>query len=171
MYETEKKEFYKSATQNILSQLGGMGLSESDKHRATYLILLFREAFKYDELKKYVFITPQQKIWNLGYDSAGFCRVASITFAIVMGLKDWQLMCINDNQWDGNSSHHYLKHIPSGKFLDITYDQFSFEGFDVPYELGHNALFGLVPGDMTFKFAHKLDINLLSVLKGESKGI
>ena len=165
-----KKQFYESATQNILSQLEKFGLSPEDKRKAVFYTKLFREAFKYDEIKKHIFITPESKIWDLKYDSAGFCRIASITFAIIMGIKDWQLMCIGEKDWNGSASHHYLKHLPSGKFFDITYDQFAFEGHDIPYDLGHSAVVGLTPGDMTLKFADTLDIDLLKILKGKTKG-
>jgi len=170
MGEIDKKSFYESATQNILSQLNNMGLTSEDKRKAVFYTKLFREAFKYDEIKKHIFITPESKIWDLKYDSAGFCRVASITLAIIMGVKDWKLMCIGENDWDGKASHHYLKHIPSGKFFDITYDQFAFEGHQIPYDAGHEAIVGLSPNDMTMKFANTFDIDLLKILKNESKG-
>ena len=170
MYDIDKKQFYEAATQKILSQIDSMGLAPDDKRQAVYFTRLFREAFKYDEVKKYTFITPYSKIWDLGYDSAGFCRAASITFAIVMGMRDWQLMCIDESDWSLREPHHYLKHIPSGKFFDITYDQFAIDGFTVPYDLGHKAIFGLTPNDIPIKFAKVLDIDIIDVLKGKSKG-
>ncbi len=168
--EKSKKDFYKAATVKLLNQINNLGLSESDKNRAIYFTKLFREIFQYDEIKKYMFITPKSKIWNLGYDSAGFCRIASVVFSVVMGVKDWQLMCINDNQWDGNASHHYLKHIPSGKFFDITYDQFAIDGYEIPYDLGHESVMNLKRGDLPWKFADALNINLIEELKKQSKG-
>ena len=65
---------------------------------------LFREAFTYDEIKQYTFIEPGETIWDLGYDSAGFCRIASTVFSIALGFNDWKLMHINADQWDG--LHH-----------------------------------------------------------------
>ena len=167
-----KKEFYESATKEILSQLDSFGLSKADKNKAVYFTKLFRGFFKCDEIKQYMFITPESKIWDFGYDSAGFCRIASISFAIVMGVKDWQLMCVNDNQWTGQASHHYLRHIPSGKFFDITYDQFVFYDKKIPYELGHITSFNLSPGDMVWKFVtNVLNMDIIEILKKESKGI
>jgi len=168
--QQDKKLFYEKATQKLLSQIDGMGLKPDTKRQAIYFTRLFREAFKFDEIKKYTFITPYSNLWDLGYDSAGFCRAASITFAIVMGLTDWKLMYIDDIAWAAREPHHYLKHIPSGEFFDITYDQFEFNGYTVPYELGSEAIFGLKPMDTPIKFARALDIDLIGVLKGEQKG-
>ena len=168
MNDKYKKDFYEQATAKILNQINDFGLSGEDKKKAIYFTKLFRESFKYDEIKKYLFITPESKIWDLGYDSAGFCRVASVAFSVVMGVKDWQLMCINDNQWYGDALHHYLKHMPSGKFFDITYDQFAIEGYKIPYELGHRTAFNLFPGDISWKYADALGI--WKMLKKQTKG-
>ncbi len=170
MDNINKKEFYESATRKILSKIDNMALAPDDRRQAIYFTKLFREAFKFDEIKQYTFITKYNKIWDLGYDSAGFCRAASITFAIVMGLKDWQLMCIDESEWSVHESHHYLKHIPSGEFFDITYDQFAIDGITVPYDFGHKAIFGLTPNDYPIKFARALDIDIIDVLKGKQKG-
>lgn len=165
-----KKVFYESATKKLLSEIEDMGLSADEKRKAVFYTKLFREAFKYDEIKQNVFITPNNKIWNLGYDSAGFCRIASINFAIIMGVEYWKLMCINDNQWTGQASHHYLQHVPTGKFFDITYDQFDFYGQKVPYELGHRTAFNVYPGDLSLKFADVMGIDILKMLMKKSKG-
>jgi len=166
-----KKDFYESATAKILSDINSFGLSADDKRKAIYFTKLFREAFKYDEIKQYVFETNDRKMWDLGYDSAGFCRIASIVFSVVMGVSDWKLMCISPDNWKGSASHHYLKHVPSGKFFDITYDQFAIEGYDcIPYEAGHPAILGLQPNDMSIRFANALDIDMLQLLKNQSNG-
>jgi len=170
MYEKNKKQFYESATNNILSKLDGMGLSKSDKNQAVYYVKLFREIFKYEEMRKWTFAALGGDLWDFGYDSVGFCRVASIAFSSVMGVKDWQLMCIDEDKWDAKSAHHYLKHIPSGKFFDITYDQFAIEGFEIPYHLGHPAILNLGPGDETLRFADALNIDILEELKKQSSG-
>ena len=171
MENIDKKALYKSATEKLLAQIHTFGLSEEDTKKAVYFTKLFREAFKYDEIKKYVFVSRERDIWDLGYDSAGFCRVASITFSVVMGVQDWELMCISEDDWSAHASHHYLKHRPSGKFFDITYDQFAVDGYDeIPYDSGHTAFIGLHPKDMTFKFANALDIDIYKLLKNKSNG-
>ena len=164
MKDPAKKEFYEQATKNLLTQINNMGLGADDKKNAVYYTRLFRESFKYDEIKQYMFVNKHSKIWDLGYDSAGFCRISSAAFSIVMGVKDWQLMCIDANQWDAGASHHYLKHIPSGKFFDLTYDQFAVEGLVVPYEIGTPALYQLHNSDI-IRFTDILDIDVIKILK------
>lgn len=166
-----KKAFYEAATKNLLIQLDGIGLAGDEKTKAIHFTKLFRELFKYDEVRKYMFETPESNLWDLGYNSVGFCRIASVNFAIIMGVKNWRLMCINDSQWDGRASHHYLQHIPTGKFFDLTYDQFAFYGKEVPYELGHETVFNLSSDEMSKKFAKDvLNIDIIDTLKKESNG-
>lgn len=163
-----KKEFYEHATRNLLTQLNNMGLGPDDKKKAMYYTMLFRESFKYDEIKQYMFVNKKFKIWDLGYDSAGFCRISSAAFSIVMGVKDWQLMCIDAQQWHAGASHHYLKHMPSGQFFDLTYDQFAIEGLVVPYELGTPALYQLHNSDI-LRFTDMLNIDVINILKHDPK--
>ena len=168
MKDQVKKEFYEHATQSLLKQLNTMGLGSDEKRNAIFYTKLFRETFKYDEIKKYMFVTKESKIWDLGYDSAGFCRIASATFSLVMGVKDWELRCVDANQWHGNASHHYLRHIPSGQFFDLTYDQFAVEGLSVPYEIGTQAAYQLAHSDI-MKFTDILNIDVVGILKGAHK--
>lgn len=172
MQSLDKKAFYESATAKLLTQINTFALPETDKKKAVHFTTLFREAFKYDEIKQYVFMTHDKKLWDLGYDSAGFCRIASIVFAIVMGINDWKLMYIDENSWDVKMDHHYLKHIPSGKFFDITYDQFIIDGYykEIPYNLGYTAAFGLQPNDMSIRFAKVLGIDMFKLLKNTTNG-
>ncbi len=165
----DKKQFYNDATNRLLLQLNDMDLSPKDKQNAIFYTKLFREAFKYDEIKQYTFVTPESNIWDLGYDSAGFCRISSTAFSIAMGINDWKLMRVDAEQWDGNASHHYLRHIPSGKFFDLTYDQFAVEGLTVPYEIGKPAAYRLYPNNDIMRFADALNIDIINILKGNHK--
>lgn len=162
MKTPEHKLFYEAATKRILAQLDSLGLPADKKQHAVKLVNLFRESFTHDDIKKATFITTHNKIWDFGYDSGGFCRVASITFAIAMNLYDWQLMFIGTDKWV--MPHHYLKHIPSGKFFDITYDQFAIKNLTVPYELGQNAIYNLSPTDNTLKFAKSVGLDIIKML-------
>lgn len=164
-----KKKFYEYATRNLLGQLGSMKLTPEDRRKAVFYTKLFREAFKYDEIKQYTFITPESNIWDLGYDSAGFCRISSAVFSIAMGIKDWRLMRIDAEQWDGNASHHYLQNVPSGKFFDLTYDQFAVDNMTVPYDIGKSAAYRLYPGNDIMRFADALGIDIMGMLKGNDK--
>lgn len=162
---TEKKQvYYENATKRILAQLKTLNLNPNQYKRATDLVLKFRTAFKNDAVKKASFIDPKNDIWDLGYHSAGFCRIASISFAIAMDLYDWQLMAIDEKDWYGEMGHHWLQHIPSGKIFDITYDQFTVDGFKLPYHLGHKANYNLSLQDPTHKFAKSVGLDILKLL-------
>lgn len=160
----EHKVLYEQATKNILAQLKALNLSPEKHKRAADLVFKFREAFTKDEVKKATFITPDSKIWDLGYDSAGFCRVASITFAIATDFRDWQLMAIDPTKWSGGMGHHWLQHIPTGKVFDITYDQFTVDGFKLPYHLGQHAAYNLSLQDETHKFAKSVGLDIIKLL-------
>lgn len=169
MDNKDKKSFYESATRNILAQIGTMGLSDFKEKQAIYYVKLFRELFKYDEIKRWTFLTPENHIWDFGYDSAGFCYASSITFAIAMGFNDWQLMYIDGDKWAGGLPHYWLQHKSSKTFFDITYDQFAVDGFTVPYEIGESVAFALAPGDAAFKFADAAGVDIIKTLKGANK--
>ena len=169
MTDLDKKQFYDNATKKILNQLNGMNLPADKYKEAVKWTKIFRAVFEFDEFKQEVFIEKDNPYWDFGYDSAGFCRMASITFSILMDFREWQLMAIDKDQWGGKMGHHYLKHLPSGKYFDLTYDQFAVEGFEVPYNLGKPATFGLSSKDETMRFSKALGIDLQKVLKEYSK--
>lgn len=153
-----KQKFYEDATLNLLNQINKLKLTPKKKRDAVLYTRVFRELFKLDEVKQYTFVTDENKIWDFGYDSAGFCYAASVSFAIALGIKDWQLMCIDGDKYAGRMDHHYLRHIPTGTFFDITYDQFAVEGITVPYELGTPAQFSLSSKDTPYRFAKAVGI-------------
>ena len=165
MKTKEQKIFYERATKNILAKLDTLNLTPEKKKKAIKLVQLFREAFTKEDVKKATFLDEENtRFWDLGYDSGGFCRVSSITFAIAMDFHDWQLMAIDKEQWPGQMGHHWLQHIPSGKVFDITYDQFAIEGLQVPYKLGKKAAYNLSLQDETHKFAKSVGLDILKLL-------
>lgn len=164
------KNFYDLATQKILKKIDELGLSKEDTIKAHSYAKIFRRAFLSDAVAKTMFNEkPDPKRKNYIYRSSGFCRVASFAFAAAMGAGNWELMCIKENEWDGKTEHHYLRHIPSGKFLDLTYDQFAIKGKYVPYELGHHA--NLVSTLQTdgLQFANAAGIDMMEILKENSR--
>ena len=162
MTRPEHKVFYEQATKNILAQLKTLNLTPEKYKRATELVYKFRTAFTQEDVKKATFINSE--IWDLGYDSAGFCRVASISFALAMGAYEWRLMSIDQDEWYGEMGHHWLKHIPSGKVFDITYDQFTVDGLKLPYHLGTPTAYNLSLCDETHKFAKFVGIDTMKLL-------
>ena len=161
----EHKHYYEQATKNIMAQLKMLNLSPDKYKRATDLVLKFRKAFTQDEVKKATFITPEDKTWNLGYDSAGFCRVASISFAVAMDFHEWQLMGIDEKSWYGGMGHHWLKHVPTGKVFDLTYDQYEFDGLKVPYYMGQPIKINREAQNTSIRFLHSLGLDFMDFVK------
>lgn len=160
------KAYYEQATSNILERLKELNLTPEKYKQATELVIKFRKAFTSDYVKKETFEAAGEKVWNLGYDSIGFCRVASISFAIAMDFREWQLMSIDRKQWSGDFSHHWLQHVPTGKVFDITYDQFTVDGLLLPYHLGTKARFGESWGEI-HAFAKCVGLNIREILQGD----
>ena len=156
---------YKQATKNILAQIDAMNLPAEKRKKAIHFVKLFREAFTKEEVKKATALAnSKDNVWDLGYDSGGFCRVSSITFMIAMDFHDWQLMALPEGAW--KYGHHWLQHKESGKILDLTYDQFL---SPVPYELGEKTSMGLSLQDETHVFAKQVGLDIIKMLM-ETKG-
>ena len=155
----EKEEYYEKATRTLLKTIDEMGLDRLERIRAKNLVLLFRDSFKLPNVKYETFRDELgDNIGCLTYDSEGFCRVASINFALMMGnIKEWQLMYINELWTYG--AHHYLMHMPSKTILDLTYDQFTHYGIKVPYSIGYKLPLHLGSNDMADKFASAIEID------------
>ena len=165
-HDPEFKNFYKAATKKILARIEELGLAEQEKQKARKYVKLFRNAFLLDSVKKAILGDKYNPAIDSIYDSTGFCRISSVAFAAVMGAGDWDLMCINKRSWAGHANHHYLKHIPTGKIVDLTYDQFVNE---VPYEKGRSVQYkGTINTDGQ-TFATAAGVDLLEILKENSR--
>ncbi len=139
MITEEKKEFYEKATDNILKQVASLNLTPDQQSQAVKLVHVLRESFKDDKIKKATALANSpDNIWDLGYDSAGFCRVSSVLFMYAMeNTEDWQLMSMPEGVLD--YEHHWLMHKKTGKVLDLTYDQFAFKNQKIPYDKGEKT--------------------------------
>lgn len=169
MKNNTEKHFYDDASKNIIAKIKLLGMNNEDTEKAIDLAMLLRAAFKLKNVKKKTFKTKDSPEYELGYDSGGFCRIASTVFMAAMGAADWELMVIDDNQW-GHGSHHFLKHRPTGKFFDLTYDQFAVKGLDVPYNLGRPANDQCATiGTDGLKFAQAAGIDIIALLKENSR--
>ena len=158
---------YKEATKKILAQIDAMHLTPEKRKRAIHFVNLFREAFTKEEVKKATALANStDNRWDLGYDSGGFCRVSSISFMVAMDWHDWDLMAVDKEHGEWYYSHHWLKHKPSGKILDLTYDQFL---SPVPYKAGHVVKPGAFLTDETAAFADSVGLNLKQMIV-ETKG-
>lgn len=101
------------------------------------IIEKLKATFSDDAIKKEVL----KKEWydlNIanGVDSTGFCYVVSEIIYRLNGGKDvWKKVSISKAKWE-HGSHYYLIHKATGDILDITADQFTSIGIEIPYELG-----------------------------------
>lgn len=155
----EKEKYYEQATQKLLKTIDEMGLDDLHRLRAKNLVLLFRDSFKLPEVKAKTLAPYLGKdIKSLTYDSDGFCRAASIDFALMMGVKDWQVRYVDSSLWT-YGSHYFLVHTPSNTVLNLTYDQFANIGLSVPYEFGHPIDYSL--DNISTKFAQAINLTPL----------
>lgn len=152
---------YKEATKKILAQIDALHLTPEKHECAIRLVQLLRKSFTNAEIRKATFLANStDNVWDFGYESGGFCRVASILFMYAMpDSEDWQLMALDNGAW--KYEHHWLVHKPSGKILDLTYDQFI---SPVPYELGKPVAPELSLQDEAHVFAKKLGFNLMKLI-------
>jgi hypothetical protein len=127
----EKETFYKNATNKLLKQLDTMKMSDMERHQAKKLVVLFRNSFKSEEVKRATF---NRDIPEFTYYSDGFCKASSFAFINATDSKKWKLMYINELWTYG--PHFYLMHIPSQQVFDLTADQFTNNGMSVPYFMG-----------------------------------
>lgn len=160
-------KLYQQATKNILAQIDAMNLTPEKREQAIHFVQLLRESFTKHEVKKAFFGSDlnkqhlNEKQLDEVYDSDGFCRVSSITFMIAMDWHDWKLMAVDKEKAQWYYSHHWLKHVPSGKILDLTYDQFL---SPVPYKAGEAVDPGAFLKDDTNVFANSIGLDLKTML-------
>ena len=134
----EKKDFYQAATSKLLRQLENMNLSHADRLQAKKLTMLFRNAFGDKDVKQATFGPDLgYDISVFTYDADWYCKASSFAFMNAMNPKDWHLMYI-DALWT-YGPHHYLLHVPSGQVFDLTADQYTHVGIDVPYRMGRRV--------------------------------
>ena len=154
----DKEKIYENATQKLLTTIDKMKMGKLQRVRAKNLALYFRDSFKLPNVKYDTFwVDLGEDMKNLTYDSDGFCRAASVNFALMMGGgPDWKLMYIG-NLWT-YGPHHYLLHTPSKTILDLTYDQYTNAGIAVPYSLGSPIKLEFRDKDIAMRFAEALQL-------------
>ena len=169
--DISQNKFYEGFTQILLKTIDGIGLEQKQRIRAKNLVLLFRDSFKSDDVRRATFpdeepLPPETagKIWA----STGFCRASSIAFHTLMGgdKNGWRLMAIPDIFFP-YGPHHYILHKPSNTVVDLTADQFTHHSglTNIPYHLGKPIYDKVVPNDSPANFAAKLGIDLVAEAK------
>ena len=152
---------YESATRGLVQKLDSLNLPLKQRLRAKNLTLLFRDCFQQDSVKHatfYSYVGYDYK--KFPYDSYGFCRASSFSFFALMDSPDRQLMYI-DKRWK-YGPHFYLMHMPSKTPFDLTFDQYAYDGHQIPYELGRPVKIDEDGKNVIVRFLHAagLDFNL-----------
>ena len=156
----DKEKYYENATRKLINAIDKMKMGSIERVRAKNLTLLFRDSFKLPDVKQATF-SQETDVKKFTYDSDGFCRVSSINFALMMGENpNWQVMYIDDLWTYG--PHHFLMHMPSKSVLDLTYDQYTHSGIEVPYYLGQPVKYALESDAAATRFAHILGLTPLT---------
>jgi len=142
-----KREYFELATQSLLKKLDEMRLDKMSRIRAKNFTRAIRDAMTKTYVQTQTFnLFPHE--CALCYDSLGFCRVSSLTFVNLMsehGMlnEDWNLYVINSKFGE----HHFLKHKPDNMVFDLTFDQFTVDNIDIPYNTAHRTFVGLLDGN------------------------
>ncbi len=99
------------------------------------LIPFLLEAFKKEEVKKSILGREWYKRnKTTKIDSAGFCyAVSELFYKLCGGCEKWKIMRIGKEDLE-IGPHYYLESRQDGFILDITADQYTKQGYSVPYE-------------------------------------
>lgn len=165
----EKEKYYEKATRKLLATIDTMEMEKFERMRAKNLVLLFRDSFKLPNVKYKTFAQDlENNIGFLKYGSDGFCRVASLNFALMMGgYKKWDVMYVGDYWTYG--PHHYLMHKPTKTILDLTFDQYTNYGLEIPYNIGHKIPYQIVDNnDPVFRFADAVGLDAIAKYKKQN---
>jgi len=104
----------------------------------TDIINILRNSFSNDTIKRQVLDENwYQENINNGIDSTGFCFAASeVLHRLTGGTIIWQVVSINDPRDWNNGTHYFLKRRQNSELVDITADQYTSRGINIPYAVG-----------------------------------
>lgn len=160
---------FEKGTRALLRTVESIDLPKLQRLQAKNLVLLFRDSFKLEPVRRATFKCDLGGVYQaFPYDSYGFCRASSFSFLALMNNPDWQLMYINDAWKYG--PHYYIMHRPSKTVLDLTYDQYEFDGVPVPYHLGRPAKIDANGRDVVIRFLNAVGIDFTTAIKNIDKG-
>lgn len=160
-------DFYENATRKLLHDIDAMGLDKTARMRAKNFVLLFRDSFKLDSVKSATFMPSiGERYKTLEYDSAGFCRAASAAFVSLMNSSEWKLMQIGEDWTFG--PHFFVMHVPTGRVLDLTYDQYTATGLTVPYALGRGVAIEREETLSMTRFLHATGLDFMAAIKNNT---
>lgn len=155
---------YENATRGLLSKLDNMDLPLRERLRAKNLTLLFRDSFKQERVQHNTFYQDVGYNYrNFPYASYGFCRASSFSFLALMDNPDWQLMYI-DTIWT-YGPHFFIMHMPSDTVFDLTFDQYAYNGLQIPYELGRPVNMDYDARNVVTRFVHATGLDFTLATK------
>lgn len=95
-------------------------------------------AFKNDEVKKQILDTYWLNMnIQTGINSTGFCFSASeVIYRLCGGKENWIMKSIIDPRDWNNGTHYFLVNKQSQEILDVTSEQYTLRGIEIPYHLG-----------------------------------
>jgi hypothetical protein len=168
----EKEKLFESATRSLVALADRMDLGgRAANMRLKNLTLLFRDSFKVEDIRNFVFspYLSQSEIKLLDYPSIGLCKTHKALFALGGGAP-WslELRYIDGDIWT-HGSHYFLRHKKSGEVFDITFDQFALFNITVPYELSSRVPLMLEKNDIALRFTEKIGIDLMKEIKGNKR--
>ncbi len=101
------------------------------------IILKLKKAFERDDVKRAI-LKPEWYKKNIesGVDSTGFCYAASeVIYRLTGGKEKWKKVAIPEKEWE-YGGHCYLINKETNEILDITADQNTSLGIEIPYDKG-----------------------------------
>lgn len=159
---------YEVATRGLLQKLDEMNLPLRERLRAKNFTLLFRDSFKLDTVKHATFYPTSGNDYKLfPYDSFGFCRASSFSFIALMNSPDWQLMYINELWTYG--PHFFIQHLPSKTVFDLTFDQYAYDGIQVPYDMGRPVSIDPDGKNVIVRFLHAAGVDFMTAVNNLDK--
>lgn len=165
--DKNKEQLFENATKKLIRQLDTMELVPLSRMQAKNFVLLFRDSFKLDSVKHATFAQTIGDDYKLfPYDAYGFCKAASCSFVSLMPKKEWQLMYINDLWTHG--PHYYVRHAKTKQVLDFTFDQYVYDGFDIPYHMGYPIKIDNEARNTTIRFLHSIGIDFMQAMKNNN---
>lgn len=126
--------FYEKTTKDLLKQVVEMGLSKSERIKASTFILMLRDGFIMPGVRKKIFPKLSD---SFEYLSQGGCELMTKAFVLYMG-KDWQIKKISSSAWKFGP-HIFAVYLPKRKILDLSKDQYDYKKIEIPYNLGQQV--------------------------------
>ncbi|MBP3397884.1 MAG: hypothetical protein J6K82_03055 [Alphaproteobacteria bacterium] len=163
--DKQKEQLFEGATRKLIRQLDTMNLTQRSRMQAKNFVLLFRDSFKSEDVKKATFSRVIGQDYKLfPYDSYGFCKAASCSFVALMNNpQEWRVMYI-DEMWT-YGPHYYVQHIKTGQAFDLTYDQYAYDRLSVPYDMGRPVKINREAQDTVVRFLHSVGLDYVNFFK------